>query len=72
MPRTTGIRGVYRLDFLSLEGWPVYIAVTRDGRRIEERTLHPFESEAAVIADLRVRLDCEDPNPDAWRGGDHA
>jgi hypothetical protein len=35
-------RGVYRAHFLSLEGFPVCLAVTADGRRVAERTVFPF------------------------------
>lgn len=58
---TEPIRGVYRLEYLSAEGFPVYVAISRDRRRLAERTIYPFESKARVKAALQAELDELDP-----------
>lgn len=56
------VRGVFRLDcFLSQEGFPLYVAIAADGRRVSERTLYPFENAHDLEDDLWDVLDAEDP-----------
>jgi hypothetical protein len=60
--RPNAARGVYRLnEILSPEGFPIFLAVSRDGRRLAERIQFPFESDCYVIAELRDELDALDP-----------
>lgn len=60
MPRRRAVRGVYRLKCLSVEGFPIYVAVTRDGRRVAERVCYPFENADVVMDELRTLLDQHD------------
>lgn len=55
------VRGVYRLRCLSIEGFPIYVAVTSDGRRIGEREVFPFEDPDEVVAYLDGLLKEHDP-----------
>ena len=68
--RAGSARGIYELDFLSCDGFPVLLAITSDNRRVAERVVWPFEDRDQVIADLREALRAEDPRRNPWGGHD--
>lgn len=57
----TPLRGVFRVPFVSEEGFPVLVAIASDGRRICERLVYPFESEGEVLRETWDLLNEADP-----------
>lgn len=55
------VRGVFELDHLSQDGFTLVCAITRDNRRIAERTVFPLDDIERVKSDLWDLLDEEDP-----------
>ena len=54
-------RGVFKVPYVNEAGWALWVAVTRYGRRIDERVCGPLDNEQEIVDDLWLRLDAEDP-----------
>ena len=64
------VRGVFRVPFVSAEGFPVLISVRADGRKLSERAVWPVEDADDVLLQMWGELNDADPvEADGWKAG---